>query len=121
MKNKKILIPLLFLLLTPGNASAQSMRALSNGYSIGRSTGISSNFLQLSNSEANLIIDIFTQNLKGDSSGYSRAIPDKNYSIVNKLDPFSIIINRNSNSGGSSETRINNSVFSGHNHSLFLQ
>ena len=119
--NKKILILLTPIFLSAGNASAQSMQALSNGFSIGRSTGISSNFLQISNSEANLIIDILNQNVKGDSTGFDRAIPDKNYSIVNKLDPFSIVINRNSNSGGSSETRINNSVFSGHSHSIFMQ
>ena len=62
--NKKILILLTPIFLFAGNASAQSMRALSNGFSIGRSTGISSNFLQISNSEANLIIDILNQNVK---------------------------------------------------------
>lgn len=119
--NTKIIILSIALLLFGENASAQSMSALYNGFSIGRSTGISSNFLQVSQSESNLLIDILTQNVKGDSTGYNRAIPDKNYSIDNKLDPFSIVINRNSNSGGSSETRINNSVFSGHTHSIFMQ
>ena len=121
MSKKIFILIITFLLTSVGKASAQSMRALSNGFSVSRSTGISSSFLQLSNSEANLIIDILTQNVNGDSSGYARAIPDENYSIENVLDPFSIVINRNSNSGGSSETRINNSVFSGHNHSIFMQ
>ena len=120
--NKRILLALIPLLIGyAGSASAQSMRALSNGFSIGRSTGISSNFRQISDSEANLIIDILSQNVKGDSTGHIRAIPDKNYTIINKLDPFNIVINRNSNSGGSSETRINNSVFSGNSHSIFMQ
>jgi len=118
----KIFLSFLFLLIASADkASSQSMRALSNGFSIGRSTGISSNFRQISHAEANYLIDILEQNISGDSTGYSRAIPDKNYSINNKLEPFSIVINRNSNNAGSSETIINNSVFSGHSHSIFMQ
>ena len=120
--NIKVLLSFSFLFLALGEeASAQSMRALSNGFSLGRSSGISSNFRQISNAEANSIIDIFTQNITGDSKGYSRAIPDQNYTIDNKLDPFSVVINRNSNSAGSSETIINNSAFSGFSLNIFTQ
>ena len=118
----KILLSIVFLLFTSGDrVSAQVMRALSNGFSIGRSSGISSNFLQISKGEANNLIDIQSKNVSGDSSGYPRAIPDQFYTIDDELVPFSVIINNNSNSGGSSQTRINNSVFTGHSHSIFLQ
>lgn len=121
MMNKTLAGISIVLIASCSSASAQTMRALSNGFTIGRSTGISSNFRQISNSEANAIVDILSQNVDGDSSGYPRAIPDKNYSIANELEPFSITINKNTNSAGSSETRINNSVFSGHSHSIFAQ
>ena len=121
MKSKHLILTTLLFFSTAQSAYAQSMRALSNGFSIGRSTGISSNFRQISNSEANHLIDILKQNISGDLTGYERAIPDKNYTIVNDLDPFSIVINRNSNTGGSSETNITNSVFSGHSHNIFMQ
>ena len=121
MKNKYLILATLLLFSNSQNACAQSMRALSNGFSIGRSTGISSNFRQISHSEANHLIDILKQNISGDLTGYERAIPDKNYTIDNNLDPFSIVINRNSNTSGSSETNITNSVFSGHNHNIFMQ
>ena len=120
--NKKILASILFLFITSSeSASSQTMRPLSNGFSIGRSSGISSNFLQISNSEANALVDILSKNVSGNLSGHPRAIPDDEYTINDNLIPFSIIINKNSNSGGSSETRINNSVFSGHTHSIFVQ
>lgn len=118
----RIIPAILFLLFTSGErVSAQVMRALSNGFSIGRSTGISSNLLQITKSDSSNLIDIQTKNVSGDSSGYPRAIPDHFYTIDDEEVPFSIIINNNSNSGGSSQTRINNSVFSGHSHSIFLQ
>ena len=120
--NKKLLTCVVALLITSSqSATAQTMRALSNGFSIGRSSGISSSFRQISSSEANAIIDILSQNVTGDSSGYPRAIPDDNYTIKNNLEPFNIVIERDTNSAGSSETIINNSAFSGFNHSIFLQ
>ena len=120
--NKKLLTCFFAWLITSSQgATAQTMRALSNGFSIGRSSGISSTFRQITHSEANAIIDILSQNVSGDSSGYTRAIPDNYYTIKNNLEPFNIVIERDTNSGGSSETLINNSAFSGHNHSIFMQ
>ena len=69
------------LITSSQSAAAQTMRALSNGFSIGRSSGISSTFRQITHSEANAIIDISSQNVSGDSSGYTRAIPDDNYTL----------------------------------------
>ena len=86
--NIKILLSFFFLLFALGDkASGQSMRALSNGFSYSRTSGISSNFRQITHAEANSLIDIFTQNISGDSTGYTRAIPDQAYTIDNKLDP----------------------------------
>jgi len=121
MSKKLLTCVAVFLFTSIQSATAQTMRALSNGFTIGRTSGISSTFRQITHSEANAIIDILTQNVSGDSSGFPRAIPDDNYTIDNNLEPFSIVIERDTNSSGSSETFKNSSFFSGHNHSIFMQ
>ncbi len=123
MISKKITFSIFTLvaLVSNTNAYAQRITPLSNGFSIGRSTGISSSFRQISKSESNVLIDIVTKNVVGDGSGYDRIIPDDYYKVVNPQEPFGVVQERDSNSAGTSETMINNSSFVGFSHSVFSQ
>jgi len=120
---KKFTISIIALgaLLTNANAYAQRLTPLSNGFSIGRSTGISSTFRQISKSESNVLIDVLTKNVVGDGSGHDRIIPDDYYNIVNPQEPFAVVQERDANNAGTSETMINNSSFVGFNHTVFSQ
>jgi hypothetical protein len=100
-------------------AQAQSMTPLVNGFSIGRSNGISSNFTQITRSESNVLIDIVKKNVVGNSTGLDRIIPDSSYKVIDNDQSFSIVQNKNTNNSGSSETIRQNSAFTGFNHSIF--
>ena len=58
--------------------------------------------------------------LRGNGSGIDRIVPDSSYEMINDLRSFSVVQNKNTNNSGESETVINNSAFSGFNHSIFL-
>ena len=122
MKNSFLflLASLSFLFIPSLDAEAQSLTPRVNGFTIGRSNGISSQFLQISRSESNVLIDIVTKNVTGNGSGIDRIVPDSSYEMINDLRSFSVVQNKNTNNSGESETVINNSAFSGFNHSIFL-
>ena len=122
MKNTFLLLlaSLSFSFISSLDADAQTVTPHVNGFTIGRSNGISSNFLQISRSESNVLIDILTKNVSGNGTGIDRIVPDSSYEMVNDLRSFSIVQNKNTNNSGESETVINNSAFSGFNHSIFL-
>ena len=114
----------LFILLTTFSlclpARSQSLRPTTNGFSFGRSSGISSSFTQISRSEANYLVDIVTKNVSGNDSGIERFVPDQFYSTIDDQKSFSVLFNKSGNTSGSSETVIRNSAFSGFSNTIFL-
>lgn len=96
---------------------SQQIMALNNGFTIGSSSGQTSFYRQVSNSEASVLLRQLSTNV----SPAAGSAQDPRYTITNPLEPFSISNERHSRSAGSSTTSIGGGFFSGFNMSVFYQ
>lgn len=109
-----ITMPLLTPLINSPAASAQQIVPQSNGFTIGTSSGRSSSFLQVSRSEASVLVQQLSTNISTDPT-------TGEFRITNPLEAFSVIDSRHSKSSGDSTTSIGAASLSGFNFSVFAQ
>lgn len=98
-------------------ARAQQVVPSTNGFTIGTSTGRTSFYLQVSRSQANALLQQIKTNVAPVSGPGGKAV----YSIVNPLEAFNLVNERQTKSAGDSTTSIGGAAFTGFNFSVFSQ
>lgn len=96
---------------------AQQVVPSTNGFTIGTSTGRTSFYRQESRSEVNALFQQIKTNVAPASNPGGQAV----YSIVNNLDAFNLVNERQTQSAGDSATSIGGAAFTGFNFSVFSQ